>query len=246
MLLNYFQCGYESKSLTKQLLHVWVCSVVAQLHLIAGSIHCNWCSGSRGYLQNFVCHTLLKVFQYSHGYSNSLASPKLVETRSAAYTFRANHAFSHLNYRQLINTCCHTPRKRFILGMKLSSRDIISCNALWRQVLLQHKGWDRGRWVSAPKGCRQHGHLLAQIKEYLDCCPPMNKRVEKTFLSHCMVPISTWEAFSPVQASGCWLSTVTIASSLMGGCGLSHEHVEYGCKSTCVKFRDRNLGIWQV
>jgi len=29
---------------------------------------------------------------------------------------------------------------------------------------------------------------------------------------------------------------MTIASSLMGGCGLGHEHVEDGCKSTCVKF----------
>ena len=31
-------------------------------------------------------------------------------------------------------------------------------------------------------------------------------------------------------------SAVTIASSLMGGCGLSHERVEDGCKSTCVEF----------
>jgi len=30
-------------------------------------------------------------------------------------------------------------------------------------------------------------------------------------------------------------SAVTIASSLMGGCGLSHKRVEDGCKSTCVK-----------
>ena len=29
---------------------------------------------------------------------------------------------------------------------------------------------------------------------------------------------------------------MTVASSLMGRCGLSHEHVEDGCKSTCVKF----------
>jgi len=28
---------------------------------------------------------------------------------------------------------------------------------------------------------------------------------------------------------------MTIASSLMGGCGFSHEHVEDSCKSTCVK-----------
>jgi len=40
----------------------------------------------------------------------------------------------------------------------------------------------------------------------------------------------------PVLVSCCWLSAVTIASSLIGGCGLSHKHVEDGCKSTCVKF----------
>jgi len=49
-------------------------------------------------------------------------------------------------------------------------------------------------------------------------------------------PISDGEAFIPVWASGCRLSAVTSASSLMGGCGLSHEHVEDGCKSTCVEF----------
>jgi len=44
--------------------------------------------------------------------------------------------------------------------------------------------------------------------------------------------ISGGEAFFPVWASGCQLSAMTIANSLMGGCGLSHEHVEDGCKST--------------
>ena len=29
---------------------------------------------------------------------------------------------------------------------------------------------------------------------------------------------------------------MTIASSLMDGCGLSDERVEEGCKSTCVEF----------
>jgi len=42
------------------------------------------------------------------------------------------------------------------------------------------------------------------------------------------------ETFIPVWASGCWLSAVTTASLLMGGCGLSHICVEDGCKSTCV------------
>ena len=44
------------------------------------------------------------------------------------------------------------------------------------------------------------------------------------------------EAFISVWASGCRLSAMIIASSLMGGCGLNHEHVEDGCKSTCVEF----------
>ena len=30
------------------------------------------------------------------------------------------------------------------------------------------------------------------------------------------------EAFIPVWVSGCWLSAMTTASSLMGGCGLRH------------------------
>ena len=64
----------------------------------------------------------------------------------------------------------------------------------------------------------------------------MHKQVEKTVLLSCMVPISDGEAFIPVWARGCQLSAVTIASSLMSGCGLSHERVEDGCKSTCVEF----------
>ena len=42
--------------------------------------------------------------------------------------------------------------------------------------------------------------------------------------------------FSPVWMSDCWLRVMTIASSLMGEYGLSHEIVEDGCKSACVKF----------
>ena len=66
----------------------------------------------------------------------------------------------------------------------------------------------------------------------MHCCPPMHKRVEKTVLLPCTAPISDGEAFIPV----CRLSAMTIASSLMGGCGLSHEHLEDGCKSICVEF----------
>jgi len=72
------------------------------------------------------------------------------------------------------------------------------------------------------------------------CCPPMHKRVEKTVLLPCTAPISNGKAFIPVWASSCRLSAVTIASSLIGGCGLSHERVEDGCKSTCVEF-----GVWK-
>ena len=68
------------------------------------------------------------------------------------------------------------------------------------------------------------------------CCPPMYQRVEKTVLLPCTAPNSDGEAFIPVWASGCRLSAVTITSSLMGGCGLSQERVEDGCKSTCVEF----------
>ena len=66
----------------------------------------------------------------------------------------------------------------------------------------------------------------------------MHERVEKTVLLPCTVPISGGEAFTPVWASSCQLSAVTIASSLMGGCGLSHKRIEDGYKSTYVKFGD--------
>jgi len=66
--------------------------------------------------------------------------------------------------------------------------------------------------------------------------PPMHKRIEKTVLLPCMAPISSREAFIPVWESSCRLSVVTIASLLMGGCDLSHDHVEDDTKSTCVKF----------
>ena len=91
-------------------------------------------------------------------------------------------------------------------------------------------------------GCRRHGRLWDLLWKRLGwlsvshCCPPMHKRVKKTVLVPCMAPIFGGEAFIPVWVSVCRLSAVTIASSLMGGCGLSHKHVEDGCKSTCVEF----------
>ena len=68
------------------------------------------------------------------------------------------------------------------------------------------------------------------------CCPPMHEQIGKAVLSTCTVPISCREALFQVWASGCWPRAVTIASLLVGGCGLGHERVEDGCKSTCVKF----------
>ena len=63
----------------------------------------------------------------------------------------------------------------------------------------------------------------------------MHERVEKTVLLPCTAPISSGEGFIPVWGSGCRLSAMTVASSLMGGCGLCDERVEDGCKSTCLK-----------
>ena len=67
-------------------------------------------------------------------------------------------------------------------------------------------------------------------------CPPMHKRDEETVLSPCWAPIPGSEAFFPVWNSGCWPGAVTISSSLMGGCGLSHECAEDGCNVNCVTF----------
>ena len=48
-------------------------------------------------------------------------------------------------------------------------------------------------------------------------------------------PFLVGKTFS-VWVSVCQLKTVTIATSLMCGCGLGHERVEDDCKSICVKF----------
>ena len=31
------------------------------------------------------------------------------------------------------------------------------------EVLREQKGWDRGRWVGAPEGCKQHGRVWAGV-----------------------------------------------------------------------------------
>ena len=58
---------------------------------------------------------------------------------------------------------------------------------------------------------------------------------EKTVISP-WTPIPGCEAFFQVVMSSCWLRAMTIASSLMSGCSLSHKCVEDGCKDTYVKF----------
>jgi len=54
--------------------------------------------------------------------------------------------------------------------------------------------------------------------------PLLYERVEETDLLPCTVLISGGE--------DCWLSAMTIASSLIVGYGLSQERVKDGCKST--------------
>ena len=73
----------------------------------------------------------------------------------------------------------------------------------------------------------------------------MHEQVEKTVLSPyqeltsgeaALLLITSWPYTAPFSggetfwASSCWLSAMTIASLLMGGCGLSHERVEDGCR----------------
>ena len=62
------------------------------------------------------------------------------------------------------------------------------------------------------------------------------QRAEKTVLSLCWTPIPDSEAFFPVWSSSCWPGAVTISSSLMVGCDLSHECVEDGCNGNCATF----------
>ena len=92
--------------------------------------------------------------------------------------------------------------------------------------------------MGAPERCRQHGRLWARFRNALvssgwaTAVLLCMNGLRKLLLPY-TVPISDREAFFLVLASSCRLSAVTIASLLMGGCGLSHECVEDGCKSTC-------------
>ena len=45
--------------------------------------------------------------------------------------------------------------------MRLSASDVTSGNVLVTWGLREQKGPDRGRWVGAPDGCKQYGHIWA-------------------------------------------------------------------------------------
>jgi len=62
----------------------------------------------------------------------------------------------------------------------------------------------------------------------------MHEWVEKTVLLPAQHPFLVGKPFP--QSGQAFSSLVPIASSLMGGCGLSDEHVEDDYKSTCVEF----------
>ena len=88
-------------------------------------------------------------------------------------------------------------------------------------------------------GCGSSQHRLCALMSLYLHMPCYNRRVVRLFvLSPCTVPISGGEAFIPVWASGCQLSAMTVASLVMGGCGLSHKRVGDGCKSTSL------CGVW--
>ena len=82
--------------------------------------------------------------------------------------------------------------------MKLSSRDVTFCNVLWRQVLLQQKGWDWERLVVHPKGADNMAVSGLSLRKDLDWlwvghfCPPMHKQ---GVLSPCTASIPDREAF---------------------------------------------------
>ena len=126
--------------------------------------------------------------------------------------------------------------------MKLSSAWCHFYQCPLRIGSAEQKGRDMGRWVGAPEGCKQHGRLWAQLWIPIGWhwvgrfCPLVYKWSEKIVHSPCWVPIPGSEAFFPVWMSGCFPRAMTIASSLMGGCGLGHKCIEDGCKGTCVKF----------
>ena len=88
--------------------------------------------------------------------------------------------------------------------------------------------------MGAPKGCKQHGSVCGRRPWLaLDSLfrSPLHKQAEKTVLSPVFAPISDSEGIFPVWMSGHQLRAVTIGSSLMGGCGLSHGCVEMAART---------------
>ena len=89
--------------------------------------------------------------------------------------------------------------------------------------------------MGASKGCNSmdisglsFGNTLVGIGWAISVLIYIYKLTEKTVLSPCWTSIPESEAFFPVSMSGCPPRAMTIASLLMGGCGLSHECVEDG------------------
>ena len=107
-------------------------------------------------------------------------------------------------------------------------------------------GWvhQKGAVIMAVSGLHL-GNTLA-CSEWATAVLLCTKRVKKTVLSPCMVPISGRKALIPAWASGCQLSAIAIASTLMGGCGLSHECVEDGYKSTWGLKTQQNWGYGKL
>ena len=123
--------------------------------------------------------------------------------------------------------------------MKLSSRDVTSCNALWRWFCFNRKcGIGGDGWVHLKGADSMAISGLSFINTLVGSGwatavrPPIHEWVKKTVLSPCTAPISSGEAFFPVWVSGYWQSAMTTMGSLMGGCALSQKCVEDCCKSS--------------
>jgi len=87
-------------------------------------------------------------------------------------------------------------------------------------------------WVH-PKGAKSMPSLGSALEMHwlVGCfCLPCKKRLRKLSLHFAGPPFQTGKLFFPVCTSGCWPIAMTIASLLMNGCGLSHEHVKDGAK----------------
>jgi len=43
-----------------------------------------------------------------------------------------------------------------------SQQESYAAMSLGLRFCVSRKGWDRERWVGAPEGCKQHGHVWAR------------------------------------------------------------------------------------